>query len=87
MTARDTRNVTARYKVQRQTDTMVLLKEDVEEPAATVSTTEIPTQTLHQLIEANQMLTLPRLSSQVSWDRLDSDTPFARSCFLYLTSR
>ncbi|CAG9783439.1 unnamed protein product [Diatraea saccharalis] len=64
MTARDTQNVTARYKIQRQTDTMVLLKEDSEEPVATVSTTEIPTQTLHQLIEANQMLTLPRLSSQ-----------------------
>ncbi|KAM3961733.1 dnaJ homolog subfamily C member 16 l(3)80Fg [Aphomia sociella] len=64
MSARDTQNVTARYKVQRQMDTMVLLKEDSEEPAATVSTTEIPTQTLHQLIEANQMLILPRLSSQ-----------------------
>ncbi|XP_052750652.1 dnaJ homolog subfamily C member 16 [Galleria mellonella] len=64
MTARDAQNVTSRYKVQRQMDTMVLLKEDSEEPAATVSTTEIPTQTLHQLIEANQMLTLPRLSSQ-----------------------
>ncbi|RVE54952.1 hypothetical protein evm_000319 [Chilo suppressalis] len=64
MTARDASNVTARYKVQRQTDTMVLLKEDSEEPVATVSTTEIPTQTLHQLIEPNQMLMLPRLSSQ-----------------------
>ncbi|XP_063892423.1 dnaJ homolog subfamily C member 16 [Helicoverpa armigera] len=64
MRSRDTSNVTARYKVQRHIDTMVLLKEDSVEPAATVSTTEIPTQTLHQLIEANQMLTLPRLSSQ-----------------------
>ncbi|KAL0841720.1 hypothetical protein ABMA28_013992 [Loxostege sticticalis] len=70
MTARDAQNVTARYKVQRQTDTMVLLKEDSEEPAATVSTTEIPTQTLHQLIEANQMLTLPRLSSQSVLERV-----------------
>ncbi|XP_026742846.1 dnaJ homolog subfamily C member 16 isoform X4 [Trichoplusia ni] len=64
MRSRDTGNVTARYKVQRHTDSMVLLKEDRAEPAATVSTTEIPTQTLRQLIEANQMLTLPRLSSQ-----------------------
>ncbi|CAH0604434.1 unnamed protein product [Chrysodeixis includens] len=64
MRSRDTGNVTARYKVQRHTDTMVLLKEDSADPAATVSTTEIPTQTLRQLIEANQMLTLPRLSSQ-----------------------
>ncbi|XP_022819981.1 dnaJ homolog subfamily C member 16 [Spodoptera litura] len=64
MRSRDTLNVTARYKVQRHTDTMVLLKEDSEEPAATVSTNEIPSETLHQLIEANQMLTLPRLSSQ-----------------------
>ncbi|XP_063531462.1 uncharacterized protein LOC134742341 [Cydia strobilella] len=64
MTARDSTNVTARYKVQRHIDTMVLLKEDSPEPAATVSTTEIPTKTLRELIEANQLLTLPRLSSQ-----------------------
>ncbi|CAH0718729.1 unnamed protein product, partial [Brenthis ino] len=64
ITAYNTQNVSARYKVQRSMDTMVLLKEDSTEPAATVSTTEIPTQTLRQLIEANQMLTLPRLSSQ-----------------------
>ncbi|KAH9634817.1 hypothetical protein HF086_012231 [Spodoptera exigua] len=64
MRSSDTLNVTARYKVQRHVDTMVLLKEDSEEPAATVSTNEIPSETLHQLIEANQMLTLPRLSSQ-----------------------
>ncbi|XP_023950560.2 dnaJ homolog subfamily C member 16 [Bicyclus anynana] len=64
ITSWDTQNTSARYKVQRSMDTMVLLKEDSAEPAATVSTTEIPTQTLRQLIEANQMLTLPRLSSQ-----------------------
>ncbi|XP_034839889.1 dnaJ homolog subfamily C member 16 [Maniola hyperantus] len=64
ITSRDTQNTSTRYKVQRSMDTMVLLKEDSVEPAATVSTTEIPTQTLRQLIEANQMLTLPRLSSQ-----------------------
>ncbi|CAG9585841.1 unnamed protein product [Danaus chrysippus] len=64
ISARDTVNVTSRYKVQRSMDTMVLLKEDSVEPAATVSTTEIQTQTMRQLIEANQMLTLPRLSSQ-----------------------
>ncbi|KAJ2952479.1 hypothetical protein O0L34_g6797 [Tuta absoluta] len=64
MTARDTQNVSSRYKVQRNMDTMVILKEDSPEPAATVSTTEIPTHTLRDLIHANQMLTLPRLSSQ-----------------------
>ncbi|XP_046965238.1 dnaJ homolog subfamily C member 16 [Vanessa cardui] len=64
ISAQNTQKVTARYKIQRSMDTMVLLKEDSVEPAATVSTTEIPSQTLRQLIEANQMLTLPRLSSQ-----------------------
>ncbi|CAG4906839.1 unnamed protein product [Colias eurytheme] len=68
ISSRDTQNLTARYKVQRNMDTMVLLKEDSPEPVATVSTTEIPTQTLTQLIEANQMLTLPRLSSQSMLD-------------------
>ncbi|KAL4706296.1 hypothetical protein ACJJTC_004905 [Scirpophaga incertulas] len=70
MSARDTQNVTSRYKIQRHTDTMVLLKEDSEDPVATVSTTEIPTETLHQLIEANQMLMLPRLSSQSVLERV-----------------
>lgn len=64
MTSPDTNNVTARYKVERNIDTMVLLKEDSSKPAATVSMADIPTPTLHQLIEANQFLTLPRLSSQ-----------------------
>lgn len=65
MTSHEAHNVTSHYKVQRHTDTMVLLKEDSQEPAATVSTTEIPTETLRQLIEPNQLLILPRLSSQV----------------------
>ncbi|XP_049866727.1 dnaJ homolog subfamily C member 16 [Pectinophora gossypiella] len=70
MTSRDAQNVSERFKVQRNMDTMVVLKEDSEEPAATVSTTEIPTQTLRELIEANQMLTLPRLSSQSVLDTI-----------------
>ncbi|KAJ0180258.1 hypothetical protein K1T71_003662 [Dendrolimus kikuchii] len=70
MRARDGRNVTARYKVQRHMDTMLLLKEDSEEPVVTVSTSEIPTQTLHQLIDNDQMLTLPRLSSQSVLERV-----------------
>lgn len=70
MRLRESHNVTGRYKVQRHMDTMVLLKEDSSEPAATVSTNEIPTQTLHQLIDSNQMLTLPRLSSQVCFYHL-----------------
>ncbi|XP_053625163.1 dnaJ homolog subfamily C member 16 isoform X1 [Plodia interpunctella] len=68
MTSRDTQSVSARFGVQRHTDTMVLLKEDSAEPCATVSTGEIPTQTLRQLISANQMLTLPRLSEQSVFD-------------------
>ncbi|KPJ08002.1 DnaJ-like subfamily C member 16 [Papilio machaon] len=65
MTSRDSANVTSRFKVQRNSDSMVLLKEDSPVPAASVSTAEIPTQTLRQLIDANRLLTLPRLSSQV----------------------
>ncbi|XP_068629703.1 dnaJ homolog subfamily C member 16 [Battus philenor] len=64
MTSRDSQNVTSRFKAQRNADNMVLLKEDSESPVATVSTSEIPTQTLRQLIDANRLLTLPRLSSQ-----------------------
>lgn len=70
MTAHDTSNITRRYKVQRSMDSMILLKENYEQPAATVSTLEIPTQTLHQLIQPNQLLNLPRLSSQSVLDRV-----------------
>ncbi|XP_013182257.1 PREDICTED: dnaJ homolog subfamily C member 16 [Papilio xuthus] len=64
MTSRESGNVTSRFKAQRNVDNMVLLKEDSAVPAASVSTAEIPTQTLRQLIDANRLLTLPRLSSQ-----------------------
>ncbi|CAG5011375.1 unnamed protein product [Parnassius apollo] len=64
MSARDSQKVTARFKAQRNADSMVLLKEDSASPAATVSTAEIPTHTLRELIDANPLLTLPRLSSQ-----------------------
>lgn len=70
MTEWDAHNITARYKVQRHMDTMLLLKEDSEEPVVTVSTAEIPTQTLHQLIDNDQLLTLPRLSSQSVLERV-----------------
>ncbi|XP_050670634.1 dnaJ homolog subfamily C member 16 [Leptidea sinapis] len=70
LTSRDTQKLAERFKVQRNTDTMILLKEDSTEPAATVSTADIPTQTLHDLIEANQLLTLPRLSSQSVLERV-----------------
>lgn len=69
MKSQDTRNVSGRFKVQRDVDTMVLVKEDSDAPAATVSTAEIPTETLHQLIDAEQLLTLPRLSSQSVLER------------------
>ncbi|XP_041977353.1 dnaJ homolog subfamily C member 16 [Aricia agestis] len=64
VSAPDTVVLRARYGVSRRLDSMVVLKEDRAEPAAAVATAEIPTHTLRDLIDANALLVLPRLSSQ-----------------------
>lgn len=54
-----------KYQVPHDMDTVLLFNENTTRPMASVTMKDIPTTTLHQVIEANQYLSLPRLSSQV----------------------
>lgn len=53
-----------KYKVDANVDTLLVFNENPKRPVATVSMSDIPTQTLSDVIAANQYLALPRLSSQ-----------------------
>lgn len=65
LTSPETEKLRSRYAVQSGLDTVMLFREDWTRAAASVSMADIPTTTLHQVIADNQLLTLPRLSSQV----------------------
>lgn len=62
--AKDTKVIVERYKVHPNMDTLLLFNEDSMRPVASVSMSDIPSQTLSNIISANQYLALPRLSSQ-----------------------
>lgn len=59
-----TKEITERYKVHPSMDTMLLFNEDAERPVASISMTDIPTETLNNVVATNKYLALPRLSSQ-----------------------
>ncbi|KAL5241410.1 hypothetical protein ACI65C_008820 [Semiaphis heraclei] len=59
-----------KYKVPRDKDTLLILKENIEHPAAHLSMSYIPMVGLRDLMESNKYLTLPRLSSQEVFDTL-----------------
>ena len=63
----DTAGVAARFGVPAtEDDTCLLFNENPEAgPVARLSMKDIPVSTLNEMIEANQFLQLPRLSSQV----------------------
>lgn len=56
--------VIERYKINPNLDTLLLFNEDSARPLASVSMSDIPLETLQNIIKANQYLALPRLSSQ-----------------------
>lgn len=58
------KNVIERYKINQNLDTLLLFNEDSLRPLASISMSDIPLETLHNIIKANKYLALPRLSSQ-----------------------
>uniref|UniRef100_A0A1A9W3K0 DnaJ homolog subfamily C member 16 n=1 Tax=Glossina brevipalpis TaxID=37001 RepID=A0A1A9W3K0_9MUSC len=82
------KQILQRYQVHPHLDTLLLFNEDSERPVASVSMTNIPTETLNNIILSNQYLTLPRLSSQdileglcpAEWNR-----PRKRLCIILVT--
>lgn len=64
LNSKDSQEIIDRYKTHPSLDTALLFNEDSERPVASVSMSDIPTQTLNNIVAANQYLALPRLSSQ-----------------------
>lgn len=48
-------------------DTLLVFNENTERPVASVSMSDIPVPTMHDVIKSNNYLLLPRLSSQVGF--------------------
>lgn len=77
-----------RYSVNPNLDTVLLFNENPSRPVASVSMADIPTQTLTNVVATNQLLALPRLSSQ---DLLESlcptewNRPRKRLCVILVT--
>ncbi|XP_037892383.1 dnaJ homolog subfamily C member 16 [Glossina fuscipes] len=82
------KQILQRYQVHPHLDTLLLFNEDSERPIASISMSNIPTETLNNIILSNQYLTLPRLSSQdileglcpAEWNR-----PRKRLCIILVT--
>lgn len=86
--SKDTKYIQDRYKIHPSLDTLLVFNEDSSRPVASVSMADIPSQTLHNVISANQYLALPRLSSQqilegvcpAEWNR-----PTKKLCVILIT--
>lgn len=68
LNTKETQLTQERFKVHPSLDTLLIFNEDSARPVASVSMADIPTQTLVNVISANQYLVLPRLSSQEMLD-------------------
>jgi DnaJ homolog subfamily C member 16 len=82
------RELIERYKVNQNLDSLLLFNEDSARPVASVSMTDISTQTLTNIISANQYLALPRLSSQGMLDGIcpaEWNRPKRRLCVILIT--
>ncbi|XP_036678307.1 dnaJ homolog subfamily C member 16 isoform X4 [Drosophila suzukii] len=64
MNNRRSSNIIDRFKVNTSLDTLLIFNEDSKSYTASICMEEIPTQTLIDVVSANQFLVLPRLSSQ-----------------------
>ncbi|XP_039296938.1 dnaJ homolog subfamily C member 16 [Nilaparvata lugens] len=69
-TSADTVGIRTRFQTQPDKDSLLLFNENTEQPVASVSMADIPKQTIHDIINNNQYLLLPRLSSQAMLDAL-----------------
>lgn len=82
------KQVLEKYKVNQHLDTLLLFNEDSDRPVASVSMTDISSQTLNNIISANQYLALPRLSSQGMLDGIcpaEWNRPKRRLCVILIT--
>lgn len=76
------------YKVHPSLDSLLMFNEDAKRPVATLSMSDIPSQTLNNVVAANQFLALPRLSSQDLLDGIcptEWNRPRKRLCVILVT--
>lgn len=74
-----TEGIRSKYQVSSEQDTLLVFNENTERPVASVSMSDIPVPTMHDVIKSNNYLLLPRLSSQTLLDDLcPSGLPWSR---------
>ncbi|RLU16233.1 hypothetical protein DMN91_011993 [Ooceraea biroi] len=66
----ETENITSKYKISGELDTVLLFNENSEKPMASVSMKDISSETMHNVIGNNKFLVLPRLSNQAMLDSI-----------------
>ncbi|XP_011637350.1 dnaJ homolog subfamily C member 16 [Pogonomyrmex barbatus] len=66
----ETENITSKYKISGELDTLLLFNENSEKPMASVSMKDISSETMHNIISNNKFLVLPRLSNQAMLDSI-----------------
>ncbi|KAF7992695.1 hypothetical protein HCN44_005039 [Aphidius gifuensis] len=64
----DSDNITTKYKLSNDLNTLLLFNENIEKPMASVSMKDISSDTMHNVISNNKFLVLPRLSNQAMLD-------------------
>ncbi|KAL7306855.1 hypothetical protein TKK_0001016 [Trichogramma kaykai] len=62
------KGIMEKYKISQDADTLLLFNENVEKPVASISMQDISTDTMHNIINSNRFLILPRLSNQAMLD-------------------
>ncbi|XP_050742239.1 dnaJ homolog subfamily C member 16 isoform X4 [Drosophila biarmipes] len=81
-------NIIDLFKVNTSLDTVLIFNEDSKSYTASVCMAEIPTQTLIDVVSANQFLVLPRLSSQAIFESVcptEWSRPRKRLCVILIT--
>lgn len=68
--APQTESIRNRYGVSLTSESLLVFNENLDTPIASLSMADIPTPTMHDVINANKFLILPRLSSQSMFDQL-----------------
>lgn len=84
----NTAKIQEKYKVHPSLDSLLMFNEDAKRPVATIAMSDIPSQTLNDVVETNKFLALPRLSSQALLEGIcptEWNRPRKRLCVILVT--
>jgi len=88
MNLKETQGILERFDIDKSKDTLLLFQEDPKKPAATLAMSDLPSNTILEVIDKHQFLQLPRLSSQRVFDSLcplESSRTRKRLCVILFT--